>query len=553
MGLLSALNKEPHPPEALQTPRDYAAALQRAMLQPVDGVGSMQGDYVSVLAVVVAFEKPVKSKGSDYVMRLRIMDPTVPAGGQPLALTVFRARTEDMPDVRAAGDIIYFDTAKVTVFGSRAQLISNNRSQWDIVHTAEHPRDEHPLVVYLRKWWMDGGGGGWTMGTGEVESPGAKLASGRSNKYLRTMSEVQGQPFADMYLEVVQVADSSTNIGIDDVFPGQPQMTDRIQCLVTDYTTNPLINTSDPSNTNGHCAWLTVFEPRSINRMPRIEVGGVYWMRSVRAEYSDIHGLTLRLSSSTMYPNTILVVRVPPDDEHARALLARKAEYVASAALKDHSADDQAALAHPEENGKNGEHEDDAHSDSHSSHGGWRLRIGGEPVKAHIDYCVYRVKALVVGVYPPTPERTLVFVCDVCGQTQEHMPVVPAMRCARCNEPGALEFRLLLRLRDSSSECVAVCQGIGDGQWAQESSWLMSDDAARSRFIDGIALLWRAVHPAYGGTPGAMLAEALVTSVVGPAPAGSLGRTLLVTGGMHSIFLSHVVVGDGEQLQSTNK
>ncbi|KAJ2644140.1 hypothetical protein GGH99_008442, partial [Coemansia sp. RSA 1285] len=143
---------------------------------------------------------------------------------------------------------------------------------------------------------------------------------------------------------------------------------------------------------------------------------------------------------------------------------------------------------------------------------------------------------------------TLVFVCDMCGHTQEHVSAdnsggsldLEAARCGECNEAGVLEFRLLLKLadREGGRECVVVCQGIGDGEWTAESEWLLGNAAERKAFIQGIAPIWRAVHPAHGGSPGGMVAETLVASVVVPGPGRSVARCLMAAGGMNSISFS---------------
>ncbi|KAJ1662714.1 hypothetical protein IW140_006225 [Coemansia sp. RSA 1813] len=593
MGLISDLNNESHSSGSIETAADYNNSLLRAMLQPINSVSSKANEFISVLGLIVAFEKPTKSQGSDYMMRLRLMDPLLSPTDHPLALTVFRAQVGDMPDVRRPGDIIYFETAKVTVFRNRTQCMSNSRSRWDVLHADTEIGNAHPLITYLRRWWKDNEHalGGRPVGMGDAQSLGMPMACtspsyskpatshGGSGKYFRNMSGLQGQAFADMYLEVVEVGESSDSMpvmqGIDDIFPSV--QAERIQCRVTDYTANPLINTPDPSDVNGRFAWLTIFEPKSINKFPKIEPGNLYWFRNVRAEYSDTHGLSLKLSPNAMFPKTILVVCVDPADPQVLPLLARKAQYVNDMRQEKENAEpvqcsrhvekavDNSRLIEPEEEAQEGggEEEESSQVDAYSMYGEGQLRLAGEPVfaevtsiaeilesdkataaanKKKIDYCVYRVKALVMQVHPPNPRDTLVFVCDMCGHTQEHMPAVPGMKCSECSEAGVLEFRLLLKLKDEGDgECVVVCQGIGDGEWARESDWLLADQADRDAFIEGIAPLWKAVHPAHGGRPGGMVAETLVASVVVPGPNGSVARSLLAAGGMKSISFSEVL------------
>ncbi|KAJ2401397.1 hypothetical protein GGI23_001422 [Coemansia sp. RSA 2559] len=505
-------------------------------------------------------------------MRIRVMDPTMSPSDPPVALTVFKPRIEEMPSVQAAGDIVYFDRVKVTLFGGRAQLISNNMSRWDVLHTSvlgSTEQQRHPVVAYLERWWkkqserLTGAADGRSPAKAWV-APGPRHING-SDKYLRKVSELQGASFADMYLEVVQVGGAgigaSSSFEMQSIDAVHKQPTQRIQCLVTDYTTNPLINTDDPDAMDGRFVWLTIFEPQTINKLPAIEPDAVYWLRNVRIEYSDTHGMSLRLMPNAMYPKTISVVRVDPEDDHVLPLLARKAEYqkemqrcrdATIAAAGD--PDEPVELAEPEEEGESGL----LAGSSTYGDGDRQLMVLGEPVFAKvtsiaeimdsekIDSCVYRVKAFVVGVHPPQPERAFVLVCDMCGNTHEHMPAAP-IQCTKCSAPWALEFRMLLRLKDEEDgeegrECVAVCQGIGEGNLDHESTWLLHDEAARNNFVDAIAPIWRAVHPAFGGKPGAMEAELLVASVVAPgAGGGSIGRTLLVSGGLGAIFFADIL------------
>ncbi|KAJ1907036.1 hypothetical protein LPJ81_001011 [Coemansia sp. IMI 209127] len=559
MGLFSDLNGEPYPPNEILTCTDYIAALHRACLHPANSLSNSAGasPLVSVVAVVVAFEKPAKSQGSDFVMRIRVMDPTMSPSDPPVALTVFKPRIEDMPSVQAPGDIVYFDRVKVTLFRARAQLISNNMSRWDVLSVVggaeqqqQQQQQRHPVIVYLEHWWKKQSSR--LIGTGDVQSPAKTWAVPGPRpvqseaKYLRKVSELQGTSFADMYLEVVQVGGGPPGAlrGMQSIDAPLKQM-ERIQCLVADYSTNPLINTDDPEATNGRFVWLTIFEPQTINKLPAIEPDAVYWLRNVRVDYSDTHGMSLRLMPNAMYPKTISVVRVDPEDDHVLPLLARKAEYqkevqegrgVTAAAI-----DEPEELVEPVEPVEPETESGLLASSSIYGDGERQLMVQGEPVHAKITSI-----AEIMDSEKATPERAFVLVCDVCGNTHEHMPEAP-VQCNKCNAAWALEFRMFLRLKDQDGEegegreCVAVCQGIGEGNLDHESKWLLRDEAARNRFIDAIAPIWRAVHPTFGGKAEAMEAELLVASVVAPGAGGSIGRTLLVSGGIGAIFFADIL------------
>ncbi|KAJ2606241.1 hypothetical protein EV177_005960 [Coemansia sp. RSA 1804] len=649
MGLISELNNESHNqnPTTIDTVDDYSHCLERNMFQPLSAiadssvVGESIGNLVTVLGVVVGFEPPTKSRGPDYVMRLRIADPTTittitrntEGPVDSIELNVFRPSVDQMPRVERTGDIVYFDSVKIMDYRSRIQLFSNIKTQWDVLRYDDHAsrgQPLHPLVAYLSEWWLEkkkkeegagekslyvheppigSGGNGVAMDPGVTKSGSSRLQpllppngyGGKTNststnsKYLSTMSGLKGQAYADMYLEVIKVirpgyGDSNTGDpadglealfpnGIDMDFPGN---TDRVQYLVTDYTENPLIIDADDSIgtvSSSKFAKLTVFDSRIIHRFPTIEPGTFYWFRNVKAEYSETHGLSLKLSSNAMFPKTILCRPIAPDDPSIQPLADRKAQY-ARDRDRDRDRDQEKENAVPLETSASimdpdlfmasadldntgalsVAAESSQADDGLSMYEERPLRLGGEPVYARvtpiaeildsekIDYCVYRVVAPIVRVHPDNPEDTLVFVCDMCGHTQEHVSAdnsggsldLEAARCGECNEAGVLEFRLLLKLadREGGRECVVVCQGIGDGEWTAESEWLLGNAAERKAFIQGIAPIWRAVHPAHGGSPGGMVAETLVASVVVPGPGRSVARCLMAAGGMNSISFS---------------
>ncbi|KAI8320516.1 hypothetical protein GQ54DRAFT_298596 [Martensiomyces pterosporus] len=86
---------------------DYVRQLQRNILTPLRDL--QPNSITSVLLVIATFDPPVQSKGTDYVLRIRGVDPTLNCG-EITACTIFRKNKETMPKIRSAGDIILLDS-----------------------------------------------------------------------------------------------------------------------------------------------------------------------------------------------------------------------------------------------------------------------------------------------------------------------------------------------------------------------------------------------------------------------------------------------------------
>ncbi|KAI9500825.1 hypothetical protein BX070DRAFT_58857 [Coemansia spiralis] len=397
---------------AVTTPAEYTHQLSRCMLDAMTELRANQ--FVTVVAVVVGLDEPKMSNGTDFVLRLRITDPTLSA---PLPLTIFRKTKDLLPRIQSTGDIIYFESAKTMIFASKYQLVSHYSSRWDVLPAGESVDGLHPLFGYLRRW-----------SASRNESRVNRRLEAGTDRYVREMRDVAAGMYVDMFIEVLSVSQSIEGCA---------------QYTITDYTHNPGLPSTQVQ--------LTIYNPQSINKMPEMRPHMFYKLRN--AKVVDANGLSLVLSVKPEYPKTILVAEVPEDDPRIRALLERKTQ-----------AD---VLQEDEEDGDNRSEEEAEEDDgmgSVVSSGPIEriLRAQPTPIAQVLSGALnhtYHIRGTLT-LFPPRLQDAVVCVCP-------NGHVGPKCAC------GRLEVRFLVRVADATGECVAACQGLGIDP--KDESELLSD------------------------------------------------------------------------------
>ncbi|KAJ2794917.1 hypothetical protein H4R21_005311 [Coemansia helicoidea] len=324
----------------IESVEDYRHQLKRSILMPLHDL--RPNEMRSVLVVVTRVSAVKKSQGTDYVLSLQVADPTVGYDSSVL-VSIFRRSAETMPDVRGPGDILYLESAKTELFGGQCHLCSNFSTCWQ-VHHHDTPTDGlHPLLAYLRGWWLARGAcdpaalaslpcaasaaalddSTTTAAANPVAPPAHPPPAGNpkvsnnppntcfQTQYFKLIRDFEAGRFGDIIVELVHVEPPVA----DPFFVGHQMQ----RCLVTDYTANPLLSLAGDipaaKRVGGRrLAWCEVHEVDKINKMPALLPSRAYWMRGVRGVQSPAHGLALDVRLHATYQRTILVMEI--DDDH---------------------------------------------------------------------------------------------------------------------------------------------------------------------------------------------------------------------------------------------
>jgi protection-of-telomeres protein 1 len=88
---------------------------------------------VSVIGVIVDYLPPMKSRGVDFVMTLKLQDPRLRDAmysGEALKVRFFGPFPQSFPPVKAKGDIVLFRGIKILEYSNERVLISNRNTQY---------------------------------------------------------------------------------------------------------------------------------------------------------------------------------------------------------------------------------------------------------------------------------------------------------------------------------------------------------------------------------------------------------------------------------------
>ncbi|PIA18514.1 hypothetical protein COEREDRAFT_79952 [Coemansia reversa NRRL 1564] len=93
------------------------------------------------------------TKGTDYMLQLRVADPTIGVDN-PMPLSIFRRTASSMPDIHGPGDIMYLEAVKTNQVGQDCHLYNNFCTIWQIHNYNVSVNDTNPIIQYLRQWWQ---------------------------------------------------------------------------------------------------------------------------------------------------------------------------------------------------------------------------------------------------------------------------------------------------------------------------------------------------------------------------------------------------------------
>ncbi|KAJ1645253.1 hypothetical protein LPJ64_003153 [Coemansia asiatica] len=336
-------------------------------LTPLSGL-TPTDRLASLVVVVSSLGKVNKSfNGMDFYMSLRIVDPTIcpvnPTGGQnSIAITVFKPSIEELPKIDGPGDILFLDNVQVNDFQGKITLAARRACRWNIINSSQELEPSlHPMVGYLREWWLQiklsdptlfstsSSTSHTTNDTTTITTAAAAAAassgvisnvipssssfpvaslqpmvqnlshnsSATKNKYLRTVSEIHPEMYPDLLLEILTMD------------PPQTDTHGRVlkhRCLATDYTECPTLVSDIYSNIPGRrVIALEFLEPDTMPKMPLLAVGKIYRLRHTHVVRDDEWGMCVRVSRDEKYPRTVIVVEVSPYSEDLKLHFERKA------------------------------------------------------------------------------------------------------------------------------------------------------------------------------------------------------------------------------------
>ena len=108
---------------------------RRLELQPKAAVYTKLADLkanaiVNVYGVVKFFKSPFKTKGSDFVCTLSLVDPSLDSLEQSFKLVLFSKSKETLPSIKSVGDIVRFHHIAVGKFKGELQGKFLPQSSW---------------------------------------------------------------------------------------------------------------------------------------------------------------------------------------------------------------------------------------------------------------------------------------------------------------------------------------------------------------------------------------------------------------------------------------
>ena len=108
---------------------------RRLVLQPKPAIYTKLADLkvgamVNVYGVVKFFKSPFKTKGSDFVCTLSLVDPSLDSLDQSFKLVLFSKSKETLPLVKSVGDIVRFHQIAVGEFKGELQGKFLPQSSW---------------------------------------------------------------------------------------------------------------------------------------------------------------------------------------------------------------------------------------------------------------------------------------------------------------------------------------------------------------------------------------------------------------------------------------
>ena len=85
---------------------------------------------INVYGVVKFFKSPFKTKGSDFVCTLSLVDPSLPSMDSSFKCVLFSKSKEGLPSVKAVGDVVRFQHLGVGHYQGELQGKFKADSSW---------------------------------------------------------------------------------------------------------------------------------------------------------------------------------------------------------------------------------------------------------------------------------------------------------------------------------------------------------------------------------------------------------------------------------------
>ncbi|KAJ2801255.1 hypothetical protein H4R20_003746, partial [Coemansia guatemalensis] len=149
MSKITALNARGN--GAIESIADYKDQLKSSMLLSLQDL--RPNLITSVVLVVVKVGDVMMTKGTDYMLQLRVADPTTGVNNT-MPLSIFRRTASSMPDIRSPGDIMYLEAVKTNQVEQDCHLYNSFHTSWQVHNYSVSVEDTSPIIQYLRQWWQ---------------------------------------------------------------------------------------------------------------------------------------------------------------------------------------------------------------------------------------------------------------------------------------------------------------------------------------------------------------------------------------------------------------
>ncbi|KAJ1870440.1 hypothetical protein LPJ55_004651 [Coemansia sp. RSA 990] len=560
---------------AFRSIQDYKSYIHQAGGLTLD---DMQPNLITTLTVVVASVGKVRrGKSTDYLLPIRVTDPTV-GRDTTFPLCIFNQSIEDMPDIRSPGDIVELHGFKTGLLNNDCSIYNKNSSFCTVYH-ANDIDDTKPLLARLRQWWQagtdelpnipndppntnsmakdfsdpNGLNSDHSLQSPTKSTPAQVIVPQNSKsrfnlKYLKSISDMYGDKFGDLFIEILHIMpleDESPEFG------GRKQ-----RCLVTDYSENPLLPLIndiqfDPPVIGHRVAWCTFHQIDKLNKMPTLKHRRKYWMRNVRAVNSG-SGLYLTVSPHKHYPRMVMVIEVEDEHPNLTAFNARRQQMLAKAENTINS--NGSAYNATNTNGMN----DNLNSfnspirspqpaPNQQSPQTFGFQQNMRPAESQMMSPIlsasvmpladilagqklnvkFRVHVRITDIYPKTANESIVSVCKACRM--RYYDSTPS--CWGCQHPNPTyidDCQFMAELTDKSTKCMAICP---NSQIASKFSGCSMQGLAsgvtnaHNSAIERLKELWAWIH----FHSEFEWIDLLVAPVIAPGPsANSLVRCLMI-------------------------
>ncbi|KAF8392728.1 hypothetical protein HHK36_023077 [Tetracentron sinense] len=195
----------------------------------------LQNHKVNLLGVVVGFSVPRKSKGTDYVSVLKIIDESHQS--PDFSVNIFAENLDDLPHVKSAGDLVQLSCVMMKVHNGEVYAVFNKFSSSFALFEGKSCKDLCPyqassgycirgldegFIIRLRTWHLN-----------------FQLDAGTS-AYLLSLKEIKAGGYFDLICKVLLVCEVSKDVWMLFVWDGTDTQPLDFQMKLEDEAHNPL-------------------------------------------------------------------------------------------------------------------------------------------------------------------------------------------------------------------------------------------------------------------------------------------------------------------------